>query len=181
MSNEKGQGLGDAGVCRRSTMIDRVVWGRDREGKFTDRLAIDYVIEVAGCTGRVAKPSPIQTTGESLVTARPKAASRFPRRASARMKRPRRRALMQAEGLARGEGERRAERDRRSSPGTFRKPDAHPPAQSRRSRAAEGRSRARGAQRARHDRSCQATPPSRSAARRSPTGSRVRRIRSPRA
>ena len=27
--------------------IDRVIWGRDREGKFTDRLAIDYRIEVA--------------------------------------------------------------------------------------------------------------------------------------
>lgn len=26
--------------------IDRVLWGRDREGKFSDRLAIDYLIEV---------------------------------------------------------------------------------------------------------------------------------------
>jgi hypothetical protein len=31
--------------------IDRVVWGRDREGKFKDRLAIDYRIEVAGADG----------------------------------------------------------------------------------------------------------------------------------
>ena len=27
--------------------IDRIVWGRDREGKFTDRLATRYRIEVA--------------------------------------------------------------------------------------------------------------------------------------
>jgi hypothetical protein len=27
--------------------IDRVVWGRDREGKFSDRLAVRYVVEVA--------------------------------------------------------------------------------------------------------------------------------------
>jgi hypothetical protein len=28
--------------------IDRVVWGRDRKGEFTDRLATNYVVEVAG-------------------------------------------------------------------------------------------------------------------------------------
>jgi hypothetical protein len=28
-------------------IIDRVVWGRDREGRFTDRLATDYYIEAA--------------------------------------------------------------------------------------------------------------------------------------
>jgi len=33
------------------TTIDRVVWGRDREGKFKDRLAIDYRLEVAGADG----------------------------------------------------------------------------------------------------------------------------------
>ncbi|MEY4483396.1 MAG: hypothetical protein RL693_848 [Verrucomicrobiota bacterium] len=32
-------------------IIERVVWGRDREGKFTDRLATSYVIEVAETTG----------------------------------------------------------------------------------------------------------------------------------
>ncbi|MCB1204105.1 MAG: PSD1 domain-containing protein [Verrucomicrobiae bacterium] len=32
-------------------LIDRVVWGRDREGKFKDRLAIDYRIEAAGTEG----------------------------------------------------------------------------------------------------------------------------------
>jgi mono/diheme cytochrome c family protein len=31
--------------------IDRVVWSRDREGKFTDRTATDYVIETAGADG----------------------------------------------------------------------------------------------------------------------------------
>lgn len=29
-------------------VIERVVWGRDREGKYSDRLATNYVIEVAG-------------------------------------------------------------------------------------------------------------------------------------
>ena len=31
--------------------IERVVWGRDREGKFSDRLATGYVIEVADASG----------------------------------------------------------------------------------------------------------------------------------
>lgn len=31
--------------------IDRLVWSRDREGKFTDRLALEYVIEVADDLG----------------------------------------------------------------------------------------------------------------------------------
>ena len=31
--------------------IDRIVWSRDREGKFTDRLALEYVIEVADDSG----------------------------------------------------------------------------------------------------------------------------------
>jgi hypothetical protein len=31
--------------------IDRVVWGRDRQGKFKDRLATSYVIEVADASG----------------------------------------------------------------------------------------------------------------------------------
>ncbi|MEX0793161.1 MAG: PSD1 and planctomycete cytochrome C domain-containing protein [Pirellulaceae bacterium] len=33
------------------TEIERVVWGRDREGKFDDRLAIDYQIEVEDANG----------------------------------------------------------------------------------------------------------------------------------
>jgi hypothetical protein len=35
-----------------SARIDRVVWGRDREGKFQDRLAIDYAIEVEAEDGQ---------------------------------------------------------------------------------------------------------------------------------
>ncbi|MEZ5304639.1 MAG: PSD1 and planctomycete cytochrome C domain-containing protein [Verrucomicrobiales bacterium] len=31
--------------------VDRIAWGRDREGKFADRLALDYTIEVAGDDG----------------------------------------------------------------------------------------------------------------------------------
>lgn len=34
--------------------IDRVVWSRDREGKFTDRLATNYVIEVSNEDGKWA-------------------------------------------------------------------------------------------------------------------------------
>jgi len=33
------------------TTIDRVVWGRDREGEFSDRLATDYLIEIADASG----------------------------------------------------------------------------------------------------------------------------------
>ncbi len=46
ISNERGQGwveLEFPGVVS----IDKVVWGRDRQQKFTDRLAVDYRIEVA--------------------------------------------------------------------------------------------------------------------------------------
>ncbi len=50
MSNEKGKGWVVLEFPR-STTIDRVVWGRDREGKFADRLATDYVIEVADAAG----------------------------------------------------------------------------------------------------------------------------------
>jgi hypothetical protein len=50
MSNEKGGGwvvLDFPGEY----MLDRVVWGRDREEKFTDRLATDYRIEIADASG----------------------------------------------------------------------------------------------------------------------------------
>jgi hypothetical protein len=50
MSNEKGKGWVMI-EFRGERLIDRVVWGRDREGQFQDRLAIDYVIEVADATG----------------------------------------------------------------------------------------------------------------------------------
>jgi mono/diheme cytochrome c family protein len=50
MSDENGKGwvLLD---FRQEREIDRVVWGRDRQGKFTDRLATNYVIEVADAAG----------------------------------------------------------------------------------------------------------------------------------
>src|SRR6185437_8389898 len=35
----------------REYTIDRVVWGRDREGKFDDRLATSYTIEIADTAG----------------------------------------------------------------------------------------------------------------------------------
>jgi hypothetical protein len=49
MSNQTGKGWLEIVFPERQT-IDRIVWGRDRQGKFTDRLAIEYSIEfpVAG-------------------------------------------------------------------------------------------------------------------------------------
>ena len=50
MSNEKGKGWVVLEFPAEQT-IERVVWGRDREGQFADRLATNYVIEVADATG----------------------------------------------------------------------------------------------------------------------------------
>ena len=50
MSNEVGKGQVELEFAAEHT-IDRVVWGRDREGMFADRLAIDYRIEVADEAG----------------------------------------------------------------------------------------------------------------------------------
>tara|TARA_Y100001934_G_scaffold282787_1_gene398399 strand:- start:887 stop:3907 length:3021 start_codon:yes stop_codon:yes gene_type:complete len=46
--------------------IDRLVWSRDREGKFTDRLALEYVIEVADDLG-VWKVVAVSTDRRSLI------------------------------------------------------------------------------------------------------------------
>ena len=50
MSNENGKGW-VAIEFAEEHVIDRVVWGRDRQEKFKDRLATDYVIEVAAAGG----------------------------------------------------------------------------------------------------------------------------------
>ncbi len=50
MSNEKGKGWVMLEFPEEH-VIERVVWGRDREGKFSDRLATNYVIEVATASG----------------------------------------------------------------------------------------------------------------------------------
>ncbi|HEV7406003.1 MAG TPA: DUF1553 domain-containing protein [Chthoniobacteraceae bacterium] len=66
MSNEKGKGWVALELAEEAT-IERVVWGRDREGKYTDRLAVDYVIEVADTSGEwrtVADASDRAKTGE---------------------------------------------------------------------------------------------------------------------
>jgi hypothetical protein len=51
MSNEVGKGwvLFEFNSAR---TIDRVVWGRDRQGRFADRLATNYLIEVADSSGK---------------------------------------------------------------------------------------------------------------------------------
>jgi len=50
MAAEKGKGWVELEFKQEQT-IERVVWGRDREGKFTDRLAIDYQIEIGDVVG----------------------------------------------------------------------------------------------------------------------------------
>lgn len=50
MSNRVGKGWVTLEFAREQA-IDRVVWGRDRQGKFKDRLATSYVIEVADASG----------------------------------------------------------------------------------------------------------------------------------
>jgi hypothetical protein len=46
ISNERGKGWVELEFAGPAT-IDRIIWGRDREEKYSDRLAIDYRIEVA--------------------------------------------------------------------------------------------------------------------------------------
>ncbi len=54
MSNETGKGWVVLEFDE-THEIERVAWGRDREGKFADRLAIDYTIEVADLEGQWTK------------------------------------------------------------------------------------------------------------------------------
>jgi len=59
MSNEVGQGWVELEFAELQT-IDRVTWGRDRQGQYQDRLALDYRIEVSGASAdwqRVADAS----------------------------------------------------------------------------------------------------------------------------
>jgi len=46
ISNERGKGWAELEFPE-SVLIERVVWGRDREQQFTDRLALEYRVEVA--------------------------------------------------------------------------------------------------------------------------------------
>ena len=50
MSNENGKGWVMLELPTEH-LIERITWGRDREGKFTDRLATNYLIEVADAAG----------------------------------------------------------------------------------------------------------------------------------
>ncbi len=51
MSSETGKGWVAIEFPGKRT-IDRVTWGRDRDGKFTDRLATDYKVEIRGEDGK---------------------------------------------------------------------------------------------------------------------------------
>jgi hypothetical protein len=74
ISNEVGKGWVQIELKER-TRIDRIVWGRDREGKFADRLAIRYRIDaalepgkwqvLASSDDRAASGSPFTQTPES--------------------------------------------------------------------------------------------------------------------
>ena len=46
ISNERGKGWVQLELAQ-PTMIERIAWGRDRDGKFADRLATNYRIDVA--------------------------------------------------------------------------------------------------------------------------------------
>jgi len=50
MSNQKGGGWVMLEFAAEHT-IERIVWGRDREGKFSDRLPVEYSVEVADARG----------------------------------------------------------------------------------------------------------------------------------
>lgn len=54
MSNEVGKGWVEVSLPDKRT-INRVTWGRDREGKFQDRLALTYTIEVRDGEGNWRK------------------------------------------------------------------------------------------------------------------------------
>jgi hypothetical protein len=74
MSSEMGRGWVTV-EFQQPQRIDRVVWGRDREGQFKDRLAIGYRIEVAGPDGiwwQVADHADRQLTEEQKLAAEQK-------------------------------------------------------------------------------------------------------------
>ena len=51
LSNTLGKGWVELEFPQEQT-VERVVWSRDREGKFTDRLATDYQIEISDAAGQ---------------------------------------------------------------------------------------------------------------------------------
>jgi len=51
ISNEAGKGWAQIELAQ-PVRIDRIVWGRDREANYNDRIATSYVIEVAGPDGQ---------------------------------------------------------------------------------------------------------------------------------
>jgi hypothetical protein len=76
ISNERGKGWARVDLPK-AVMIDRVVWGRDREQKYADRLPTDYRIEVsadgetwkavAGSWDRVSPGQPPPTQPDGLL------------------------------------------------------------------------------------------------------------------
>lgn len=68
ISNENGKGWVQIELAQ-PTAIDRIEWARDRDGKFADRLAVDYVIEaslngtdwetIAGSSDRLPLPQSV--------------------------------------------------------------------------------------------------------------------------
>ncbi|MFT5524067.1 MAG: hypothetical protein ACI9HK_002017 [Pirellulaceae bacterium] len=73
ISNEYGKGWVQLELAEPAT-IDRIVWARDREGKFRDRLAVDYRIEVAVEEG---KWTTVASSGDRLAMGTPFEQSRL--------------------------------------------------------------------------------------------------------
>jgi mono/diheme cytochrome c family protein len=79
ISAEAGKGWAQLEL-RETTSVDRVVWGRDREGKFRDRSAVDYKVEVATEPGqwrvvadsgdRMVRPGPESSDRDRLLRRR---------------------------------------------------------------------------------------------------------------
>jgi hypothetical protein len=70
ISNEPGAGFVEVEL-ERTTKVDLVVWGRDREGKYKDRLATSYRVEVAlerGAWRVVASSSDREPYAENTAT-----------------------------------------------------------------------------------------------------------------
>ncbi|MDB5351721.1 MAG: hypothetical protein JWN86_2968 [Planctomycetota bacterium] len=88
ISREPGKGWIELELPTAQT-IDRVVWGRDREGKYRDRLAANYTIEVAtepGSWHLVASSEDRAAPGVKPVTTDPERAKLLARREELRAK-----------------------------------------------------------------------------------------------
>ncbi|MDB6073713.1 MAG: Planctomycete cytochrome, partial [Verrucomicrobiaceae bacterium] len=123
MSNETGKGWVIVEFPAPHT-IDRVVWGRDREGKFDDRLATNYQIEVADGTGEWRTVADASDRG-AIATASTKKKDKAPAFSSKGLSKEeaKQAASLTAERKALESKIAAAETGNRAFAGTFRTPD----------------------------------------------------------